>query len=141
MLSIIITNRQSLLRVDKRLMKKVIGRILEDAEIETAEIGVAVVDDAAIARIHAEYLDDDSPTDAISFVLESSPGRLEGEIVVSAETAVARAPDYDLPPEKELLLYVVHGILHLVGFDDTTPKARAKMRKMERRYMDSIEGE
>jgi probable rRNA maturation factor len=138
MLSISVTNRQSRLRIDKRLLKKAVRAILEDAGIESGEISVAVVDDPAIAEIHAEFLDDDSPTDVISFVLDSSPGCLEGEIVISAETASASAPAYDWPPERELLLYVIHGVLHLVGHDDTTPKARAKMRRMERKYLAAL---
>ncbi|MCC6125406.1 MAG: rRNA maturation RNase YbeY [Pirellulales bacterium] len=135
MLSIAVNNRQSRLRVDKRLLKKAVRLILEDAGIEAADISIAVVDDRTIARIHAEFLDDDSPTDVITFVLESTPDRLEGEIVASAETAIARAPEYHWSPENELLLYVIHGALHLVGYDDTTPKERTTMRKMERYYL------
>jgi probable rRNA maturation factor len=135
MLSISVNNQQSLLKVDKRLLKKAVRLILKDAEIHSGEISIAVVDDEAIARIHAEFLEDDSPTDCISFVLESSPGCLEGEVVASAETAIARAAEFQWPPETELLLYVVHGILHLVGYDDTTSKTRAVMRKMEKQYL------
>jgi probable rRNA maturation factor len=139
MLSIAIQNQQSLLRIDKRLIKKHVCRILKDAEIQTAEISIALVDDATIASVHAEFLDDNSPTDVISFVFDSSPGYLEGEVVASAETAIARAPEFEGTPEQELLLYVIHGVLHLVGYDDTTPKARKEMREMEQRYL-GVEG-
>ena len=138
MLSIAVNNQQSRLRVDKRLLKKAACLILKDAGIEAAEISIAVVDDPMIAQVHAEFLDDDSPTDVISFVLDSSPGRLEGEVVASADTAIARAPEFDWSPAEELLLYVIHGVLHLVGYDDTTPKARKTMRKMERQYISHI---
>lgn len=138
MLSIAIQNQQSLLRVDKRLLKKAVRIILKDAKIETAEISVAVVDDSTIAQVHAEFLHDDSPTDVISFVLDASPGSLEGEIVASAETAVAQAPRFLWTGNQELLLYVIHGVLHLVGYDDTTPKARKTMRKMEQHYIDLL---
>lgn len=138
MLSIAVNNQQSRLRVDKRLLKKAACLILKDAGIEAAEISIAVVDDPMIAQVHAEFLDDDSPTDVISFVLDSSPGRLEGEVVASADMAIARAPEFDWSPAEELLLYVIHGVLHLVGYDDTTPKARKTMRKMERRYISHI---
>ena len=56
-------------------------------------------------------------------------------LVLSAETALACAPQYGSTPEEELLLYVIHGVLHLVGYDDTTAKARTKMRKMEKHYL------
>lgn len=136
MLSIAVQNQQKSLRVDKRLFKKIVRRILEDAKIDSADISVAVVDDPTIARVHEEFLNDDSPTDVISFVLDSSPGRVEGEIVASADTAIARANEYNWTPEEELLLYVIHGALHLVGYDDTTPKLRKVMRKMEEHYVE-----
>jgi len=137
MISIAVQTQQRRLRLDKRFLKKTVRRILEDAGIESAEISIAVVDDPTIAKVHAEFLDDDSPTDVISFVLGSSPGRLEGEVVASADTAIARAPQYGWLPEEELLLYVIHGVLHLVGYDDTTPQKRKSMRRMERHYLET----
>ena len=100
-----------------------------------AKISVAVVDDPTIAELHQRYLDDPSPTDVLSFVLERSPKYLEGEIVVSADTAADLAPNYNWTAADELLLYVIHGALHLVGYDDTTPKKRTKMREKEKEYL------
>ena len=87
---------------------------------------MAVVDDPTIRRLHREYLGEDSPTDVMSFVLERADDYLEGEVVVSAETACAAAPEYGWPAADELLLYVIHGTLHLVGYDDTTPRMRSR---------------
>jgi probable rRNA maturation factor len=130
-----ITNRQKLLRVDRRRIRRAIGAIVRDAEIPEARISVAVVDDATIAKLHGQFLGDPSPTDVLSFVLEQSAGCLEGEVVVSAETAVANAPLYGCTADDELLRYVIHGTLHLVGFDDATPRKRAVMRKKEDTYL------
>jgi probable rRNA maturation factor len=135
MLFIAVNNQQSRLRVDKLRLKKAARMILKDASIESGEISIVVVDDRTIAQVHDEFLGDDSPTDVISFALDSSPGYLEGEVIASAETAIARAPEYNWAPEEELLLYVIHGVLHLVGYDDTTPKERRTMRKMEQQYL------
>ena len=63
----------------------------------------------------------------LSFVLESSNGCLEGEVIVSADRAAAVAPKYGWSAADELLLYVIHGTLHLVGYDDVTPAKRAAM--------------
>lgn len=109
--------------------------ILEDESIERAKIDVAVVDDPTIAELHQRYLDDPDPTDVLSFVLERSSKYIEGEIVVSADTAAASAPNYNWTAADELLLYVIHGALHLVGYDDATPKKRAKMREKEQKYL------
>ncbi len=106
--------------------------ILDEASIGEAEISVAVVDDPTIHQLNRQYLSHDDPTDVLSFVLERSAERLEGEVVVSADTACRTAPRFAWSAADELLLYVIHGTLHLVGHDDRTPDDRAAMRARER---------
>jgi len=137
-LNIRIANQQSILPVDRRRIRRAVRMILKDHAIVSGEISVAVVDDAAIARLHREYLQEDGPTDVLSFPLESVDGYLEAEIIVSAETAAAAAPRFGLSPGDEVLLYVIHGMLHLVGYGDTTPRKRAAMRSQERMYVARI---
>jgi probable rRNA maturation factor len=111
--------------------------ILEDAGIREAEISIAVVDDARMQALNRQYLEHDYPTDVLSFVLECDETRasLEGQIIVSWEYAEREAPRYGWPADDELLLYVVHGCLHLVGYDDTTPEAQRAMRAAEGKYL------
>jgi probable rRNA maturation factor len=90
------------------------------------------VSDAELARLHAEHLDDPSPTDVMAFDLGEEGGGPAGEVYVSVERARAVARERELAPEAELLLYVVHGCLHLCGHDDHEPRARARMRAAER---------
>ena len=96
---------------------------------------MAVVDDATIARLHGKFLSDPQPTDVLSFLLERSAQTLEGEIVLSADAARANATRYRWTAAEELLLYAIHGALHLVGCDDATPRKRAVMRQREREYL------
>jgi probable rRNA maturation factor len=133
--SIHITNRQKALPIDRRRVRRAVEAILRDAEIADAQISIAFVNDRAIAALHQRFLDDPEPTDVLSFVLERSEDSLEGEVVVSAETARALAASYKSTPEDEVLRYVIHGLLHLVGYDDTTPRQRAAMRNRERMYL------
>jgi probable rRNA maturation factor len=135
LINIAIANRQRILPLDRRRLRRAIMAILRDAEIKDAQISVAVVDDAAIAKLHDKFLGDPAPTDVLSFVLERSKGTLEGEVVASADTARACAPRYHCTPEHELYRYIVHGALHLVGYDDATPKKRTTMKKMEEKYL------
>jgi len=130
-----ITNRQKTLPVDRRRMRRAVLAILRDAEISEAKISVAIVDDQTIANLHRQFLGDPEPTDVLSFVLERSEQSLEGEVVASADTARTCAPKYKSTPEEELLLYVIHGTLHLAGYDDATPRQRAVMRGRERKYL------
>jgi len=130
-----ITNRQKTLPVDRRRMRQAVRAIVRDAGISEATISIAIVDDPTIVKLHQQFLDDPEPTDVLSFVLERSEQSLEGEVVASADTARTCAPRYRSTPEEELLLYVIHGTLHLVGYDDTTPRQRAVMRKKEMEYL------
>lgn len=134
LLTITITNRQKTLKVDRKRMRLAIQAIVRDAGIAEARISVAIVDDPTIGKLHGEFLDDPDPTDVLSFVLEPPPS-LEGEVVASADTALSNATRYNCPAEEELLRYVIHGTLHLVGYDDTTPRKRAVMRKKEQEHL------
>jgi len=93
-------------------------------------VEVVFVADRALARLHARHLGDPSPTDVITFDLAGGAGA-EAELYVSVQRARAEARARGLAPERELALYVVHGCLHLCGFDDRTPRARARMRHAE----------
>jgi probable rRNA maturation factor len=87
------------------------------------EIDVAIVSDRVIAKVHAQFMNLPDPTDVITFE--------HGEIVVSAETAHANAPGYGHCLEEELALYVIHGFLHLNGFEDATARAASRMHKVQ----------
>jgi probable rRNA maturation factor len=134
-ISVAITNHQKTLKVDRRRIRQAVRRIVQDAGISRAEISVAIVDDAAIGKLHEEFLNDPEPTDVLSFILERSADVLEGEVVASADTAREYAPRYKCSATEELLRYIVHGTLHLVGFDDATPRQRTAMRKKEDHYL------
>jgi probable rRNA maturation factor len=139
-IAVAIANRQKRLPIERGRLRRVVRAILSDAGIAAAAISVAVVDDPTIAALHAEFLHDPRPTDVLSFVLDQSPRHLEGEVVVSADTAAASAPQFGGTAADELLLYVIHGALHLVGYDDTTPRKRAVMRKKEKEYLAQAKG-
>ena len=124
MITVTITNRQKTLPIDRRRCAGRCGTILEDAGIQEGLISVAVVDDATIARLHGKFLSDPQPTDVLSFLLERSAQTLEGEIVLSADAARANATRYQWTAAEELLLYAIHGALHLVGCDNATPRKR-----------------
>lgn len=102
------------------------------------ELDVVFLDDAALARLHADHLDDASPTDVITFDLSDELSGRAGELYVSAERALVEARARGVSSERELDLYVVHGVLHLCGFDDRTRAQRAAMRAAETRVLTSL---
>jgi probable rRNA maturation factor len=124
--------------IDDTQVRAAITNILKTADIRQAAISVAVVDDPTIHELNVRHLEHDYPTDVLSFLLEDYDDRLEGEIVVSADTAATMAERIGWPAENELLLYVVHGALHLVGLDDHEPDDRAEIRRREREVLAAL---
>lgn len=137
-LQIAITNEQDRLRIDAARLRSAVEAVFTGEGIVEGEIGVAVVGDAAIHELNRRWLAHDEPTDVLSFVLEQSDGYREGEIIVSADTALARAAEFGWSPDDELLLYVVHGALHIAGYDDKQPTDAEKMRERERYYLERV---
>jgi probable rRNA maturation factor len=110
------------------------------------ELSVVFLTDPALAKIHADFMDDPAATDVITFEGDRTAG-LAGEICVSADTA-AKYVGLSLagrPPRQdafaaELTLYVIHGWLHLAGYDDLQPAKKRRMRAAEARAMKLLKG-
>ncbi|HWB12230.1 MAG TPA: rRNA maturation RNase YbeY [Pirellulales bacterium] len=135
MLQIAVSNQHPSLKIDTRSLRRAIKDVFAGEGIDSGEISLAVVDDPTIHDLNRRWLDHDEPTDVLSFVLERSDSSVDGEIIVSADTARARAGEFGWSAEAELTLYVIHGALHLVGYDDKEPAARAEMRQREQFYL------
>lgn len=130
-----IANQQTSLTIDEPRLKKAVEAVLKGESIRSAQVSLAVVDDDTIHGLNRQYLGHDCPTDVLSFLLERDGDRLEGEVIVSAETAAASAADFGWSAEDELLLYVIHGILHLTGCLDGSPAQQREMQSRERAYL------
>lgn len=117
-------------------IRKVVLAVVQDYKWTHGEISVAVVDDPTIHKLNREYLQHDYATDVLSFVLESNSdsGLLSGEIIVSADTAAHAASENNVSTEAELMLYIIHGALHLAGLNDKDEANRKIMRAAERLY-------
>jgi len=96
------------------------------------ELSVVFLTDAALAQLHADFLDDPTTTDVITFEGDRTLGTA-GEICVSADTAAAYARAHRRDFSTELTLYLVHGWLHLAGYDDLQPAKKRRMRAAEAR--------
>lgn len=127
-----VSDTQSHLKIDPDRLARLVRQTLAAEGVERANVSIAVVDDASIRTINRRHLDHDWPTDVISFVL-SEPGDPElcGELVVSAEMADLTARQAGVNAWDELALYVVHGLLHLCGYDDSIARDRDAMRRRE----------
>lgn len=126
-----ISNQTDDTSVDESRLHDAVTHVLVNNGIESAKVGVAIVSDKTIRSLNRDYLQHDQTTDVLSFPLSVGDEVLEGEIAISLDTAALRAKEYDWDMADELLLYVVHGALHLVGFRDASEHARAEMRTQE----------
>lgn len=112
-------------------VNKLIHLLLEHYGADFEEVAVNFVDEDTITELHADFFDDPTPTDCITFPIE--PG--VGEIYVCPKVAQTYACEHGLNVDEEVTLYVVHGVLHLLGYDDIDEKNRQIMRQEEQTCM------
>jgi len=93
-------------------------------------VEVSLVTDAVIAEVHDQFMDDPTATDVITFQ--------HGEILVSTTTAARVAGEMNQPPLRETVLYVIHGLLHLCGYDDLSEPARTSMHRRQEMVLQSV---
>jgi probable rRNA maturation factor len=133
-----ITQEKARPSMNESRLREGVTAVIVGEGLQRANISVAVVDDTAIQEINRRFLKHDWPTDVLSFVLEQKKNFVEGEIIISAETAAEAADRFGWKQEDELLLYAVHGALHLVGYDDQSIEFQKKMRDREVFYLNQF---
>lgn len=130
--SVEVSDTQAHLAVDRGALAGLVRRVLQAEGVASYALSIALVDDAAIHDLNRKHLQHDWPTDVISFPLsEPDDPVLAGELIVSAEMAAVTAREAGIDPWAELSLYVVHGLLHLCGYDDLSDRDAADMRRRE----------
>ncbi len=132
---VLLSNGQSRHDVDGEQLIAAARAVLMESDFSSAMISLAVVDDQAMHDLNLRFLNHDYPTDVLSFALQADGTHLEGEVIISADTAAATAAELGCTAAAEQLLYIIHGVLHLVGFSDKTPAEALKMRIAEARFL------
>ncbi len=136
---IAIASPQEVVEVDRRRIREIARAVLDGEGAADAEISLAFVDNPTIHTLNKRYLGHDEPTDVLSFPLsEPNAKRLSGELVIGAEVAQAQAAERGHDVQAELALYVIHGLLHLCGYDDKGDEATKGMRARERHYLAAL---
>jgi probable rRNA maturation factor len=142
-MEISVRNLQRKIKVDLSLLKEVTGRTLRDLGYESAECGVLLVNDRRITELNRTFRKVAAPTDVLAFSMQEgqrvqgSPNLL-GDVVISAERALSQAMDRGHSLERELSFLLVHGLLHLLGWDDTTKADRRKMLQAQEKILKKI---
>jgi len=135
MIKVSVASPQDVVAIDRGSIRRIVRTVLEGESISQAEISLAFVDNSTSQRLNKRYLDHDEPTDILTFPLGEAGDKLAGELVVGAEVAQAQAHERKHDVQAELALYVIHGLLHLCGFNDKSADQVAQMRQRERHYL------
>jgi probable rRNA maturation factor len=141
---VLISNRQRKVAVDCRRMREVAHFVLESLGFEEAELSVVLVSDRRMQQLNRQYLARDRPTDVLAFAQWEGGGKelhpaCMGDVVISAETAAGQAEHAAVHLNQELDLLLVHGILHLIGYEHTGPPEEAiAMRRKQRQLVRRI---
>ena len=144
--AIVVANRHPRLRLNRREVIRALATLdtahaafsPRDTDFLSGELSLVFLTDDALARIHADFLADPTPTDVITFEGDLLLGSA-GEICVSVDTAARFAREHRRDFSAELTLYLVHGWLHLAGYDDRVPSHKVRMRRAEARALRLLE--
>jgi probable rRNA maturation factor len=131
--SVLVRNRQRAQKLDLRLLRRMVRTLCAEVLARAAvDVGIQIVGSAEIIRLNEAFLRHQGATDVITFsYAEPGSGALHGEIFVCLPEAFSQARCFRTTWQQELARYVVHGVLHLCGYDDQTPATRRRMKRAE----------
>ena len=141
-MSVVIANRQRVKKINSRLLKQIIGELFAELKITEAELGINLVAAREMALVNETFLQHAGSTDVITFdhtekrKAESGKWKqLHGELFICVDDAAIQAKEFQTTWQSEVVRYVVHGVLHLLGYDDLKPHLRRVMKREENRLV------
>ncbi len=145
--TVAILNRQRRKQIDTRRLRQITLALLAELDLASAELGIHLVGARAMARVNWQFLQHEGSTDVITF--DHAEGRrpagkrarIHGELFVCVDDAVQQAGEFQTTWQSEVVRYVVHGVLHLLGYDDLKPDLRRKMKQVENRMVRRLAAE
>lgn len=159
-MNLVIVNRQRTKKIDTRQLKLIVGGLFAELKLTEAELGINLVGEREMALVNETFLQHEGSTDVITFdhglgvppsggALTNKSGRanrlkpelqtLHGELFICVDDAIAQAREFKTSWQSEVVRYIVHGVLHLLGYDDLKPQLRRKMKQEENRLTRLLE--
>ncbi len=139
MIKIAVNNQQNLIQIDDKItsmLQTIAGKTAQIEGYSQGEISFAFVDNLQIEDLNRKYRQIDSPTDVLSFSMDDE---IWGDIIISTQRAQSQAEEYGHSIERELGYLVVHGILHLLGYDHKSSGEKMEMRRKEERVLSELQ--
>ncbi len=138
--NITVTSTMRKMRTPKKKIAELVRFVARKEGVRLGEIDIAVVGRKKIASLNRQYLGRDEATDVISFDLaEHEGGVVDGQIVICGDLARRRAEQMKIPTLNELMLYVIHGLLHIIGYDDRSATDAEKMHARQEKLLESFQ--
>jgi probable rRNA maturation factor len=145
-MNIVIANRQRTKKINARLLKQITATLLDDLKISEAELGIQLVGAKEMALVNWKFLQHEGSTDVITFdhrdfqfPISNFQLIIHGELFICVDNAVAQAKEFKTNWQSEVVRYVVHGVLHLLGHDDLKSDLRRKMKRAENQLVRQLE--
>jgi len=140
--TIIVLNRQRTKKINTRLLKQIVGTLLAELEITEAELGINLVGNREMILVNETFLQHEGSTDVITFDHQNCELRIancelkiHGELFICVDEAISQAKNFKTSWQSEIVRYLIHGVLHLLGHDDLRGAARHKMKREENRLL------
>jgi len=138
MLTVNISSSQKALRAPRKKITALVEFVASAESKPLDEVDVAIVTSRQIAALNRRYLQHAGSTDVLSFDLSVPGAGMAVQVIVCSDVAVREAKSRRIGPQRELMLYIVHGLLHVMGYDDTTPQAAGKMRARQEELLEAF---
>lgn len=135
--SLLIEHIHPLLRVDETIIEKLAYRLIQGEQKTLSYVGIILAGHETVLALNRKYLSHDYCADVLSFSYDEDNEKdvLDGEVYVDLDTAKERHVEFGTSFEEEAYRYVIHGLLHLAGYDDATQEGRVNMQTIENRYL------
>jgi probable rRNA maturation factor len=144
-MNLVIANRQRTKKINSRRLKEITEALLVELQITEVELGVNLVGAREMALVNETFLQHEGATDVITFdhnensnkrlARTLAPPNIHGELFICVDVAIAQAKEFNSSWQAEVMRYVVHGVLHLLGYDDLQPALRRWMKREENRLV------
>jgi probable rRNA maturation factor len=128
-------NTEEGIHLDKNAFKYIIKMIITDSGFKLSNMDFNFVNPDTMLEINKKYLEHNYDTDIITFDYSDETNNLDGEIFISFQEAVRNSKKYQVTVDNELVRLVIHGVLHLIGYDDTTALNKRKMKEVENAFV------
>ncbi len=128
------------LALNEETIERLVRHVVETEGATLVHVSIVLTDHDTVRELNRAYLEHDYNTDVLSFSLleDGDSDEVEGEVYVDLDTAEERHEEFDTSFEREAYRYVIHGVLHLLGYDDATEAGQQRMRCREDEYLDDL---